>query len=195
MSKQTLSRRLLLAAAASLTLPAQARPSHPLVAAARRQIGVTLGYDAAYRRLPYPGGDLPPDTGVCTDVVVRAWRQLGHDLQVSVHQDMRRAFAAYPRHWGLKRPDPSIDHRRVPNLQTFFSRQGASLPLTNDPARFQPGDMVTWRLPGNAPHIGIVSDRREGNMPLIIHNVGRGTVEENMLLHYPITGHYRWRPR
>lgn len=185
-----------LAAACAPALKAQAPTpaTHPLVAAARRQIGVTTSYDSAYRRLNYPGGDVPAHTGVCTDVVIRAWRALGQDLQVLVHQDMRRAFAQYPRHWGLKRPDPHIDHRRVPNLQTFFKRQGASLPVSQRPADYQPGDIVTWMLPGNLPHIGIVSDRQAQGQPLVIHNIGQGTQEEALLLRYPITGHYRWRP-
>lgn len=186
-------RRACLGAALALALPARAAATPPLVRAARQQIGVTTSYDAAYRRMAYPGGDVPQHTGVCTDVVIRAWRQLGVDLQKLVHEDMRRAFAAYPRLWGLKRPDTNIDHRRVPNLQTFFTRQRASLPATPQAERYQAGDMVTWLLGGKLPHIGIVSDRRVGGVPLIIHNMGRGTAEEDLLLHHPITGHYRWR--
>lgn len=123
-----------------------------LVEAARTQVGVTLGYDPAYRRIAYPGGDVPLATGVCTDVVIRALRAQGLDLQQRVHEDMRRHFSAYPRHWGLKRPDPNIDHRRVPNLMTWFDRQGLSLKVGQAAADYQPGDIVTWDLgPGAWP--------------------------------------------
>jgi uncharacterized protein len=162
------------------------------VGAARKQIGVTTRYDPAYVRLPYPNGDVPQDRGVCTDVVIRALRTHGLDLQRSVHEDMRANFAAYPKNWGLRAPDRNIDHRRVPNLQTWFSRQGWSLRPNRDAAAYRPGDLVTWMLPGNLPHIGIVSDRNSrAGTPLIIHNVGRGTREEDILFDYPITGHYR----
>ncbi|WKB52373.1 DUF1287 domain-containing protein [Eleftheria terrae] len=165
-----------------------------LVEAARRQVGVTVQYDGAYRRMPYPGGDVPLHTGVCTDVVVRAYRQLGIDLQQLVHEDMKAAWSAYPHSWGLKRPDPNIDHRRVPNLQVFFTRRGAALPPSRDGAHYQPGDLVTWRLPGNLPHIGIVSSRSVDGRPLVLHNIGQGTREDDLLFAYPITGHYRWLP-
>jgi uncharacterized protein YijF (DUF1287 family) len=164
----------------------------PWVAAARRQIGITLVYDPAYVRLPYPGGDVPQDRGVCTDVVIRALRPHGLDLQKVVHEDMRAHFGLYPKKWGLRAPDRNIDHRRVPNLQTWFARQGWSLRPTREAANYRPGDLVTWMLPGNLPHIGIVSERRSlGGTPLIIHNIGRGAREENILFDYPITGHYR----
>lgn len=114
------------------------------VAAARRQIGVTLGYDPEYRVLPYPGGDVPTSTGVCTDVVTRAWREQGVDLQRTIHEDMKAHFAAYPHQWGLKAPDPNIDHRRVPNLMTYFKRQGWEVPITAEGGDYQPGDIVTW---------------------------------------------------
>ncbi len=165
-----------------------------LVRDARAQIGVTTGYDGSYRTLAYPLGDVPQETGVCTDVVIRALRQQGIDLQQLVHEDMARHFSAYPKKWGLKRTDRNIDHRRVPNLETWFARHGKSLSLT-DPDSFQPGDIVTWRLPGDLPHIGIVSDRRAADgTPLIIHNIGRGTQEENILNQYPRTAHYRYQP-
>ncbi|SFA54898.1 DUF1287 domain-containing protein [Metapseudomonas otitidis] len=164
-----------------------------LVEAARTQVGVTLGYDPAYRRIAYPGGDVPLATGVCTDVVIRALRAQGLDLQQRVHEDMRRHFSAYPRHWGLKRPDPDIDHRRVPNLMTWFDRQGLSLKVGQAAADYQPGDIVTWDLGRGLQHIGIISDRRsrEGT-PLALHNIGQGTREEDILFRWPILGHYRF---
>ena len=165
-----------------------------LVQAARAQVGVTLGYDGSYRRLDYPGGDVPMETGVCTDVVVRAFRALGFDLQVAVHEDMRAHFARYPQSWGLRRPDRNIDHRRVPNLETWLRRQGAALGASEDPADYQPGDIVSWRLPGDLPHIGIVSDRHIDGRPLILHNIGAGTHEEDVLFAYRIEGHFRWLP-
>jgi uncharacterized protein len=165
-----------------------------LVEAARQQVGVTLGYDGSYRRIAYPGGDVPPETGVCTDVLIRAYRVLGIDLQVAVHEDMRGNFARYPQHWGLRGPDRNIDHRRVPNLEAFFRRRGASLPLSDDPADYRAGDVVSWRLPGGLPHIGIVSDRRENGRPLIIHNIGVGTREEDVLFAYRIEGRFRYLP-
>lgn len=164
-----------------------------LVEAARTQVGVTLGYDPAYRRIAYPGGDVPLATGVCTDVVIRALRAQGLDLQQRVYEDMRRHFSAYPRHWGLKRPDPNIDHRRVPNLMTWFDRQGLSLKVGQAAADYQPGDIVTWDLGRGLQHIGIISDRRsrEGT-PLALHNIGQGTREEDILFRWPILGHYRF---
>jgi len=190
------------AAAAASSAPAarSAQPTPPhgvaLVAAARKQIGVTVAYDPAYVRLPYPGGDVPASRGVCTDVVIRALRIQRIDLQQRVHEDMRAHFAKYPQKWGLRGPDSNIDHRRVPNLQTWFERQGWSLPVTSRAADYRAGDLVTWMLPGNLPHIGIVSDRRAmlGGTPLIIHNIGRGTREEDILFDHRITGHYRPKP-
>ncbi|MGP0170925.1 DUF1287 domain-containing protein [Pseudomonas sp. NCHU5208] len=175
-----------------LAFAAQAIEADRLALDARKQIGVTLGYDPAYRRLSYPGGDVPMATGVCTDVVIRALRQQGLDLQEAVHRDMHDNFAAYPKHWGLSRPDSNIDHRRVPNLMTWFSRQGWSLPISQDAAAYRPGDIVTWDLGRGLTHIGIVSDRRAANdAPLVLHNIGRGTQEEDILFAYRITGHYR----
>lgn len=169
-----------------------------LVAAARSQVGVTLRYDPRYERLAYPGGDVPLERGVCTDVVVRAYRQLGQDLQVLVHEDMRKAWDVYQRQgrWQMKGPDRNIDHRRVPNLGTYFARHGTSLSPSKEAGAYRAGDIVTWRLPGNLTHIGIVSDRPSWNgVPLIIHNIGAGAREENILFSYAITGHYRWQPR
>ncbi len=179
-----------------LTDPAEAQSGQCLVDAARKQIGVTRHYDGRYAALSYPGGDVPADRGVCTDVIVRAYRQLGIDLQVLVHQDMRRSGSAYPKLWGSNRPNPNIDHRRVPNLAQFFGRHGQSLPIGTKPEAYLPGDLVTWRLPIGVPHIGIVSDRRTASgQPLIVHNIGSGTVEEDRLFAFTITGHYRYRPK
>jgi len=166
-----------------------------LVAAAVDQTTRPVRYDGAYRRIPYPMGDVPADTGVCTDVVIRAYRALGIDLQQRVHEDMRAAFSAYPRAWGMAHPDPNIDHRRVPNLQTFFRRRGAALTSSDDPGRYAAGDLVTWMLPGNLPHIGVVIERRspDGRRPLVVHNIGRGPEIEDTLVKFPITGHFRYR--
>lgn len=185
--------------AATSWVPDRATPkARRLAEAAATQVGRTTVYDAAYVVIDYPGGDVPIQRGVCTDVVIRAMRELGVDLQVAVHEDMSRAFAAYPRKWGLKRPDPSIDHRRVPNLMTFFERKGKALPVTTDPADYRPGDFVTWELPGlRLTHIGIVSTQRspDGRRFMIVHNIGRGTQVEDVLFDPwvgQITGHYRW---
>lgn len=178
------------------TLSALAAEAEKLIRDARAQIGVTTGYDPAYRTIAFPMGDVDPATGVCTDVIIRAYRGQHIDLQALVHADMRRDFAAYPKHWGLKKPDRNIDHRRVPNLQTFFRRHGQSLPASDNAADYRPGDIVTWMLPGNLPHIGIVSEKQsDSGTPLIIHNIGRGTQEEDILFAYPITGHYRYYPK
>lgn len=166
-----------------------------LVAAAVAQTGSKVIYDGSYRRMAYPGGDVPESIGVCTDVVIRAYRRVGVDLQVKVHEDMTRAFRAYPQLWRLSRPDPNIDHRRVPNLQAFFRRVGAEQPISRDPGAYRAGDLVTWMLPRNLPHIGIVTGRRSSSgTPLVVHNIGRGPEVEDMLFTYPITGRYRYRP-
>jgi len=167
-----------------------------LVAAAIAQTQTRVTYDGSYRRITYPGGDVPQNVGVCTDVVIRAYRRVGVDLQVKVHEDMTRAFARYPRQWGMSAPDANIDHRRVPNLQTFFRRAGSALPVSRDARAYAPGDLVTWMLPGNLPHIGIVSaDTSAAGTPLIVHNIGRGPEVEDVLFRYPISGHYRYAPR
>lgn len=168
-----------------------------MVAAAMAQVGVTILYAPAYRRLDYPGGDVPIDRGVCTDVLIRALRTVGVDLQVEVHRDMQAGFDAYPDHWGLNRPDPNIDHRRVPNLERFFQRAGKSLPVSTDPEDFMPGDFVSWRLDGGQPHIGIVSGTlaADGRRPLIIHNIGNGVQVEDVLLDWKMTGHFRYFAR
>jgi uncharacterized protein YijF (DUF1287 family) len=164
-----------------------------LVAAAIDQTRSSVIYDGAYRRIGYPGGDVPPTIGVCTDVVVRAYRKLGLDLQVKAHEDMVRSFKAYPQFWGMAGPDSNIDHRRVPNLQAFFRRSGAALPVSRDAADYRAGDLVTWRLPNNLPHIGIVAvERSPAGVPLVVHNIGRGPELEDVLFGFPITGHYRY---
>lgn len=167
-----------------------------LIAAALAQVGQTVYYDPAYVKLAYPGGDVPLERGVCTDVVIRALRRLGFDLQKEVHEDMRRAFAAYPRKWGLTRPDRNIDHRRVPNLMTFFARQGKARPLPVVPAAVEPGDLIAWSLPDGRPHIGIVTDRPSGTVSrwLVVHNIGVGAQLEDVLLEFKIIGHYRLFP-
>lgn len=173
----------------------QAQDGGKLVAAARKQIGVTVAYDPAYTKLSYPGGDVAPERGVCTDVVIRAMRVgLSKDLQQLVHEDMRANFAAYPKNWGLSRPDKNIDHRRVPNLRAWFKRKGMELPLTKskDGKGFLPGDVVTCTVPPHLPHIMIVSDKKNAEgVPLVIHNIGSGAREEDVLFTYVLTGHYR----
>ncbi len=174
-------------------------PHKACVEAARSQIGITRSYDPAYAVMSYPGGDVPEDRGVCTDVIIRALRKgCQFDLQKEVHTDMASHFSKYPRKWSLSKPDKNIDHRRVPNLQTFFARKGWSIEVKKmaayaaDPSAFQPGDFITVTVPVNLPHIMMVSDKKtpEGR-PLVLHNIGRGTAEEDCLLTYPITGHYR----
>jgi uncharacterized protein YijF (DUF1287 family) len=165
-----------------------------VVAAARRQIGVTVGYDPSYRKIGYPGGDVPMETGVCSDVTVRALRVLGLDLQKEMHEDIRRNFSAYPcrRMWGQRKPDRNIDHRRVPNQEVYFKRRGWSKPVTKNPADYLPGDIVTCLIGDNIPHVMIVSDRKsEVGTPLCFHNIGMGTEEEDCLFDFTITGHFR----
>ena len=172
--------------------------SDKLVAAALERTEHQVRYDGRYLRIAYPNGDVPADIGVCTDVVIRSYRALGIDLQQLVHEDMRADFDLYPskRIWGLTKPDSNIDHRRVPNLQTFFSRHGEQLTISRQGSAYQPGDLVTWMLPGNLPHIGIVVNKRsnDGQRPLIVHNIGAGPVLADMLFAYKITGHYRFNP-
>jgi uncharacterized protein len=165
----------------------------PIVDSARRQIGRTTIYDPAYVKLDYPDGDVPMERGVCADVVIRALRDaLGMDLQRLLHEDMKRAFSRYPRDWGLTRPDPSIDHRRVLNLRTYFARNGYSLGVSQRAEDYLPGDLVTCTVAGTLPHIMIVSDRTTSQgVPLVIHNIAAGAREENRLFEFPITGHYR----
>ena len=165
------------------------------LAAAQAQIGKTLTYDPAYTSLDYPGGDVPIERGVCSDVAIRAFRGVGFDLQKEIHEDMKRAFSLYPKNWGLRRPDANIDHRRVLNLMTFFKRRGKSVPVTQNAADYQPGDLVTCIVPKNLPHIMIVSDQASPLDPsrrLIIHNIGQGARAEDRLFEFELTGHFRW---
>ena len=176
---------------------ADSQSAADLVLSARERTRHEVRYDGAYVSLAYPGGDVPASTGVCTDVLVRAYRGVGTDLQKLVHEDMLNRFEEYPsrRIWGLTRPDSNIDHRRVPNLQEFFGTHGQSLGVSTDATDYKPGDIVSWMLPGNLPHIGIVSDRLSGSgTPMIIHNIGAGPEESDMLFRFEITGHYRFLP-
>ena len=165
-----------------------------LLSAAVEQTGHPSVYDGSYRKIAYPGGDVPPGFGVCTDLVIRAYRKAGIDLQVKVHEDMTKSFSSYPQLWGLQGPDANIDHRRVYNLQRYFYRAGAQVPVTLEPENYHPGDLVTWRLPGNLPHIGLVMNlrRADAGVPLIVHDIGRGPEVEEALFAHPITGHYRY---
>ncbi len=212
----TLDRRTILGAGLVLIagrFPGVAQPAQGLIAdtaraaaltaAATAQIGVTTLYDPAYVRLAFPRGDVASDRGVCTDVIVRAYRDAFNlDLQALVHADMRENFARYPTRWGLKAPDTNIDHRRVVNLRVFFARKGAELSRPTNGAEWQPGDIVTQELvaPGSRqsglPHIGIVSDTMTTDRPrrMVIHNVGAGTRTEDILETYKVTGRYRWLP-
>jgi len=153
-------------------------------------------YDSSYRKIDYPLGDVPADLGVCSDVIVRAYRGIDIDLQQLIHEDMKNNFSVYPKIWGLSRTDRNIDHRRVPNLRAFFKRHGKSLSISGNPNDYKPGDLVTWNLKSNGslPHIGIVTNlySHDKKRPVIMHNIGRGQVLEDMLFDYEITGHYRY---
>ena len=175
----------------SLTVWAEAIGTS-IVNAARSQVGVTVIYDPAYVGLDFPMGDVDISRGVCSDVVIRALRVAADmDLQQLVHGDMKQAFHAYPTTWGLKRPDKNIDHRRVLNLRRYFERHHQALEISDDPTAYLPGDIVSWLLPGNLTHIGVISDRKWAGVPLVIHNIGAGTQEEDILFRFEITGHYR----
>ena len=165
------------------------------VEATQAQIGKTVTYDPTYTSLAYPGGDVPIERGVCSDVAIRAFRGVGFDLQKEVHEDMKRAFSLYPKQWGLRKPDANIDHRRVLNLMTFFKRRGKSVPVTKNAADYQPGDLVTCIVPKNLPHIMVVSDQVSPLDPsrrLVIHNIGQGAQAEDRLFEFELTGHFRW---
>lgn len=190
---------ILLGLLLSLSLNVQAEPKEDkllqqLIAAALERTQHKVRYDGRYVALKYPNGDVPDNMGVCTDVVIRSYRALGIDLQKQVHEDMQTHFSLYPKIWGLKRPDKNIDHRRVPNLQVFFQRHGIQLKVSKVAKDYQPGDLVTWMIPGNLPHIGIVSNVKsvDGKRYKIVHNIGRGPKLEDMLFEYKITGHYRY---
>jgi uncharacterized protein YijF (DUF1287 family) len=153
-------------------------------------------YDPSYFVIAYPNGDVPANKGVCTDVIVRAYRKMGIDLQKDVHEDMMQNFSIYPKDWGLKKPDKNIDHRRVPNLRTFFTRKGTSLTPTSNPDDYKPGDIVTWDLGKGIAHIGIVIEKstEDHKRHLIVHNIGNGQEISDCLFSYRITGHYRYKP-
>ena len=179
-----------------------ARPSdftQQLVAAAIERTHHMVRYDPAYVRIPYPNGDVPGDTGVCTDEIIRIYRAVGIDLQKEVHEDMKVNFSTYPNQarWGLAHTDTNIDHRRVPNLMVFFSHKGKKLPLSLRAEDYPPGDIVTWDLGGNVPHIGMVVDRisPQSGHRLIVHNIGAGPRMEDVLFNWRITGHYRYPSR
>ncbi len=158
---------------------------------------VNVSYDATYRTISYPNGDVPPDKGVCTDLVIRAYRKLGIDLQKEVHEDMQKNFNLYPKIWGLTKPDKNIDHRRVPNLMVYFERFGEELTITSNPTDYKPGEIVTWDLGGGVPHIGIVINKKssDGLRYLIVHNIGNGQEISDCLFKYKITGHYQYPKR
>lgn len=179
------------AAAPQAAAPPQAAAARGLsiARAAAAQVGVTVSYDSAYRRLDYPGGDVPRDRGVCSDVVVRAFREAGVDLQVAVHEDMQGHFRDYPQLWGLRGPDRNIDHRRVPNLMRYFERQGKRVAPG---AGYRAGDVVAWRLSNGLLHIGVVAQERGGRDALMVHNIGYGAQLEDVLRAYDEIGHYRW---
>jgi hypothetical protein len=185
-------------AAAGAGAQADARQEFPkrLVAAAIEQTHHAVRYDPAYVKIPYPGGDVSADTGVCADVVIRAFRAVGIDLQKEVHEDMSANFSAYPHKWKwlALRPDANIDHRRVPNLMAFFARKGSALPITGRAEDYAPGDLVAWDLGGNVTHIGIVVDQKAeaGGRYMLVHNIGQGPRMEDVLFDWNVIGHYRY---
>jgi uncharacterized protein YijF (DUF1287 family) len=191
--KESLKLLLILLLAIVFIDTADCNPKAGFVKAARTQIGKTVLYDSSYRLLNYPNGDVPIDKGVCTDVIIRAMRSaFNFDLQKHVHEDMKMNFSKYPQKWGLRYPDKNIDHRRVPNLQTFFRRQGWYLGISDRAKDYSPGDMVTCIVPPQLPHIMIVSDKKNGDgIPFVIHNIGAGVQEEDRLFEFKLTGHYR----
>jgi len=177
-----------------MQIKTDATPLEKVNAGAIEQTTQTTSYDASYVKLDYPNGDVPLDTGVCADVVVRAFRKAGIDLQKELHQDMKKNFAKYPQKWGARRPDTNIDHRRVPNLMTWFDRQGKARPVTKDAKDYLPGDVVAWQLDNGLPHIGMVSKIKVGETEryAVVHNIGLGARIEDALFVWKITGHYRY---
>ncbi|PHR97498.1 MAG: DUF1287 domain-containing protein [Blastopirellula sp.] len=169
-----------------------------IVQAALERTQHNVRYDGSYMSIPYPNGDVPANIGVCTDVIIRTYRAIGTDLQKLVHEDMLANFGAYPskRIWGMSSTDKNIDHRRVPNLQAFLSRKGEKLAVSNDASDYKAGDIVTWMLTGNLPHIGLITNNVSSisNNPLVVHNIGAGPKLDDMLFSYKITGHYRYVP-
>jgi uncharacterized protein len=185
-----------IASGQAATPASRAEFTRRLVVAAIERTHHRVRYVSEYLRIPYPGGDVPADTGVCSDEIIRSYRAVGVDLQKEVHEDMVKNFSAYPnqRRWLLAHPDSNIDHRRVPNLQVFFQRKGESLPITARSEDYAPGDLVTWDLGRNVPHIGIVVDQksRGSGRYMIVHNIGEGPTMEDVLFNWRITGHYRY---
>jgi uncharacterized protein len=161
---------------------------------AKWQVTITTGYDPAYTTISYPMGDVPINTGVCSDVIIRAFRNVSIDFQKLIHEDMASHFSLYPQKWGLKSTDSNIDHRRVPNIQKYLERHKKQVPISKNGKDYLPGDIVTWKLPGNLDHIGLVSDVKVENRERygIIHNIGNGAKLEDLLFSFPITGHYRY---
>jgi len=177
------------------SLPANSSPNLKLlIDGVIDQVGKTTSYDPSYQKIDYPNGDVPIETGVCSDVIVRAFRKVEIDLQKDVHEDMKRNFSAYPTRWGLSGPDANINHRRVPNLMTYFTRQGKSLSTGGDSETFLPGDIVTWDLGLGSEHIGMVVNvwYKPSQRYLIVHNIGTGTRMDDVLFAWKITGHYRF---
>jgi uncharacterized protein len=175
-------------------LPTNSSPNLKLVIdGAIDQVGKTLGYDPSYQKIDYPNGDVPIETGVCTDVIIRAFRKASIDLQKDVHEDMKSNFSAYPTKWGSNSTDRNIDHRRVPNLQTFLTRKGKSLATTSGSENFLPGDIVTWDLGGGVDHVGIVANvwDKPAQRYLVVHNLGAARLED-VLFSWKVTGHYRY---
>lgn len=199
MHQTKFTRRNLLLTSGALLLPqiAKAQTSlEILINAARAQTKSWVSYDPTYTKISYPMGDVDKKFGVCTDVIIRAYRAIGIDLQKLVHEDMAKNFALYPKIWGLKSTDSNIDHRRVPNLRVFFKRFGTSLPITQDPKNYKAGDIVTCLIGAKLPHIMLVSDKKAflgGDMPLVIHNRGAGVQENAELFAFELTGHYRFK--
>jgi uncharacterized protein len=176
-------------------IPGQSNFGDQLADSALTLTEESVVYDPSYFSIDYPNGDVPVGKGVCTDVVIRAYRMMGIDLQKEVHEDMRLNFDKYPKNWGLSRTDTNIDHRRVPNLMTFFEREGAKLPASPIADDYLPGDIVCWSLGGGLTHIGLVVGNRsaDGLRPLIVHNIGGGQVEADCLFDFRIIGHYRYK--
>jgi len=189
-------KKLILLLFLTIGLPAIAQTDYGLkVAAAAQELTKDhVIYNGSYFSIPYPGGDVPAEYGVCTDVVIRTYRKLGVDLQKEVHVDMKAHFSKYPNNWGLKKTDTNIDHRRVPNLRTFFKRKGVSIAVTQNAKDYLPGDIVSWTLSNGLTHIGMVSKTKSKNQKryLMVHNIGAGQVLEDCLFNFKITGHYRY---
>ena len=178
----------------SKRVPVKKSFSFRLAKEAEKRLKAAVRYDGRYCKIAYPMGDVPAHIGVCTDVVIRSYRGVGIDLQERVHLDMKAHFSAYPKNWGLRRPDTNIDHRRVPNLMTFFTRAGARLPVSRVAADYRPGDLVVWDLGRGILHIGVVSTQRSRGtgVPLIVHNIGAGPQQNDILFSYKIIGHFRY---